>query len=156
MISYRQLLDLSLVLLTPLIAVIATYIAWQQWKTNQLKVKLDRYDRRLKVYEEVQSILRIILRDANASYDDLLRFRISVAEADFLFGAEITEFIEEIYQRGLKLTWWTKQYRDYTQQEPPGYDHQKVVDGMHSELTWITSQFDPARLKFKRYLDISG
>src|SRR4051794_19500432 len=127
MISHLQLLNLSQVLLTPLIAIIATYIAWQQWKTNQLKVKLDRYDRRLKVYEAVQSILRIILRDANASYDDLVKFRISVAEADFLFGPEIIEFIDEIYQRGVKLEWWTKQYRDYTQQTPAGYDHQKVV-----------------------------
>jgi hypothetical protein len=30
-------------LLTPLIAVIATYIAWQQWKGNQLKLKMEGY-----------------------------------------------------------------------------------------------------------------
>ncbi len=31
-------------LLTPLIAVITTYIAWQQWKGNQLKLKLDNHN----------------------------------------------------------------------------------------------------------------
>lgn len=125
-------------------------------ETNTLKVKLDRYDRRLKVYEELGRILSIILRDAKASYDELLRFRTAVAEADFLFGPEIPEFIDEIYKRGVKLMSLTTQYRDYTQEMPPGYDHQNVVDGIHLELTWLTNQFDPARQKFKPYLDISG
>lgn len=143
-------------LLTLLIAGVATYIAWQQWKTNQLKVRLDRYDRRLKVYEEVQKILQIILRDANASYEDLLKFRIAVAEADFLFGPEIPAFIDEIYVRGVKLRHWHDQYRDYTQEEPPGYDHQEVTDGMHSEVMWLTHQFEPAKEKFRKYLDVSN
>jgi len=154
-ISLADALDLSKALLTPLIALVATYIAWQQWKANQLKLKLDRYDRRLKVYEEVQRILGIILRDAKASYEDLLNFRTAVAQADFLFGPEIGEFIDHIYQRGVKLRYWTEQYRDYTQEMPAGYDHQKVTDGMQTELTWLAEQFDPAKQKFKPYLQIS-
>jgi hypothetical protein len=73
-----QLINISKALLTPLIAIIATYIAWQQWKTNQKKLNLERYDRRLRVYEEVIKILSIILRDANAELDDLLKFRTAV------------------------------------------------------------------------------
>lgn len=147
--------ELSKALMTPLIAVVATYIAWQQWKTNQLKLHLDRYDRRLKVYEEVRQILSVIVRDAKASYDDLLRFRRAVSEADFLFGPEIPAYIDEIYQRGVKLQYWSGEYRDYTQTTPEGYDHQKVCDGMHAELIWLSGQFDPAHQKFKKYLDIS-
>jgi len=29
-------------LLTPLIAIITTYIAWQQWKGNQLKLNMEK------------------------------------------------------------------------------------------------------------------
>ena len=133
----------------------ATYIAYQQWQTNRQKLVLDRYDRRLKVYEETRRILSIILRDANASYDDLLKFRTSVSEADFLFGPEIPAYIDEIYKRGLKLHTWNSQYRDSFQAKPEGYDHTKVVNGMHSELTWLVEQFEPAKLKFRKYLDIS-
>lgn len=150
-----QIIEVSKGLLTPLIAVVATYIAWQQWKTNQQKLILDRYDRRLRVYEEVRKILSIIIRDGKASYDDLLKFRTAVSEADFLFGTEIPEYIEEIYKRGVKLQYWSAEYRDYTQEIPKGYDHKKVVDGMHAELTWLAEQFDPAKKKFKRYLDVS-
>jgi len=80
--------ELSKAFLTPLIAIITAYIAYQQWKTNQLKLHLDRYDRRLKVYEEVRKILSIIVRDAKANFVDLLEFRRAVSEADFLFGPE--------------------------------------------------------------------
>lgn len=151
----NQIIEVSKALLTPLIAVVATYIAWQQWNTNKQKLVLDRYDRRLRVYGEVIKILSIIIRDAKASYDDLLKFRSSVSEADFLFGPEIAEYIDEIYKRGVKLQYWNLTYRDYTQEMPPGYDHNKVVEGMHAELTWLTEQFGPAKQKFKKYLDIS-
>lgn len=151
----EQLIDIFKALLTPAIAILATYIAWQQWKTNRQKLNLERYDRRLRVYEEVRKILSIILRDAKASTEDLLKFRTSVSEADFLFGPEIPEYIDEIYKRGLSLWRCNQEYRDYTQDKPEGYDHEKVVDEMHKELTWLSEQLEPAKEKFKKYLDIS-
>jgi len=151
----KEIADLLQGLLTPVIAVVATYIAYQQWQTNKRKLILDRYDRRLKIYEHVKRILSIILRDAVASYDDLLKFRTLTSEADFLFGPEIKEYLDEIYKHGVKLQGSTSQYRDYTQEKPQGYDHQRVVDGMHAELTWLTEQFEPARSKFRKYLDVS-
>jgi hypothetical protein len=114
------ILQLSQALLTPLIAVVATYIAWQQWRSNLLKLRLERYERRLRVYEEVIRILSIIGRDANATPEDLMKFRAAAAEADFLFGPEIPEYIDEIYSRGLKLWRANKEYRDYTQPYHPG------------------------------------
>ena len=151
----HELVELSKVALTPLIAIVTAYIAWQQWKTNQQKLVLDRYDRRLKVYEEVRRILSIITRDAKVSVEELLRFRTSVSEADFLFGPEILEYIDAIYKHGVALSRWTDEYRDYTQAKPEGYDHQKVVASMHAELEWLTEQFEPAKQLFRKYLDIS-
>ncbi len=141
-------------LLTPVIAALATYIAWQQWQTNRQRLNLDRYDRRLRVYEEVRKILSIILRDANASTEDLLKFRTSVSEADFLFGPEVMEYIDQIYKRGLSLRRWNQEYRDHTQEKPPGYDHKKVVEEMHKELEWLTGQFEPAKHIFRKYLNV--
>ena len=151
----ETIIQISKGLLTPLIAIIATYIAWQQWKTNQQKLNLERYDRRLAVYEEVVKILSIVVRDADASYEDLLNFRASISEADFLFGEEIPIYIDEIYKRGINLRRWNKEYRDYSQPKPDGYDHKKVVDEGHKEILWFSKQFAPAKEKFMPYLDIS-
>lgn len=151
-----QWIHLLQALLTPLIAAIATYIAWQQWSTNRQKLNLDRYDRRLRVYEEVRKVLSIIARDANIGTDDLLKFRTSVSEADFLFGPEVMRYIDDIYVRGLSLWRWKEEYRDYTQESPPGYDHKKVVEGMHQELQWLNAQFEPAKQLFMKYLHVGS
>lgn len=151
----EQVIEISKSLLTPAIAIIATYIAWQQWRTNRQKLNLERYDRRLRIYEEVIKILSIIMRDAKSNTKDLLKFRTAVSEADFLFGPEIPAYIDEIYKRGLHLWRRSEEYRDYKQEKPDGYDHKKVVDEMHEDLTWLVEQFEPAKKKFKKYLDIS-
>lgn len=141
-------------LLTPLIAILTVYIAWQQWKTNERKFKLDVYERRLTIYEEVKKFLLIICREGDVKFDDAIRFRSSVSEADFLFGSEIVEYIDEIYQRAIDLRQWNEELRDYSQAKPEGYDHPSVVEGKHRELTWLTEQLEPAKEKFHKYLSI--
>ena len=153
--SIEKTIEILQALLTPVIALTTTYIAWQQWRTNRQKLNLEKYDRRLHVYSEVMKIFQITIRDARASPDDLLRFRTSVSEADFLFGSEIPKYIDEIYKRGINLWHWSRKYKDLTQETPDGYDHQRVVDEMHKELEWFSEQFEPAKKKFKKYLNIS-
>jgi hypothetical protein len=148
----------SSALLTPIIAVIATYIAWQQWKTNKQKYAFDLYERRLRVYEEVRKILSLIGRDAKVDPSQLLEFRTSVMEADFLFGREIPEYIDDVYRHGVELWRWTTEHRDYTQSRadpPTGYNHEQVVKGMAEELQWLMAQHEVARQKFGRYLSVS-
>lgn len=125
-------------LLTPVIAIIAAYIAWQQLNTNRQRNKLDRYDRRFKVYHEVIKFLGIMTRDhTNVTTEDRYNFRWSVHEAYFLFGKDVSKYIDEIYTRTLKIT--------NVDAEPFPYE----------DLNWFGDQFDVAREKFRKYLDIS-
>jgi hypothetical protein len=146
-------------LLTPVIAVIALYIAWQQWKVNEQKFKFDQYERRLRVYQEVLAILNLVLRDFNPEFGELQKFRAATVEADFLFDDEpdISAYLDEIVSRGLKLWSAHHEYRDFTQPHPPGYDHQKVIDAMHEQQQWFTQQLETgaAKQKFKKYLTVS-
>ena len=142
-------------LLTPLIAIIATYIAWQQWKANELKLRLERYERRLRIYQEVIKMTSLIMRNADAKVEELMTFRANTAEADFLFGPEIPKYIQELFSRGLKLKTANAQYRHAGQEKPPGYDHNKVVEEVHAELRWLTEQFNPAKEQFAKYLNVN-
>jgi hypothetical protein len=142
-------------MLTPVIGIIATYIAWQQWRTNKNKLKLDRYERRLQVYKEVVRFISVGLRDADYDNNELMTFRSKVSEADFLFEDEVPKYIDELHSRAVNLHRWSQEYRDYTQPKPEGYDHRKVVEEKHKELVWMSSQLEPARKIFKKYLDVS-
>ncbi len=72
-------------LLTPTIGVIAIYIAWQQWQGNKLKLKMDRYERRLRVYQEVVKMLKIG-SNGKPEWTRIIYFSGQTAEGDFLFG----------------------------------------------------------------------
>ncbi len=150
----EQIAEISKALLTPVVVIITVFIAYQQWKTNQQKLRLDIFDRRLKVYGEVKKILELISRDANVSREELSKFRNAVSEADFLFEKEIPLYINEIYERGLSLRRLNQKYKDYTQTPPDGYDHKKVCDEMNGDIEWLAYQFESVEEKFKKYLQI--
>ena len=151
----EEILKILQGLLTPVIGIVATHIAWQQWKTNRNKLNLDRYDRRMRVYQEVVRFISIGIRYDNYDDDELLNFRPKVSEADFLFGEEVSKYIAELHQRAVNLSHWNKEYRDDSQPKPEGYNYKKVVDEMHKERLWILSQGEPARNIFKKYLNVS-
>ena len=152
---YKVIFSLFQGLLTPVIGIIALYIAWQQLKTNQRQAVLDRYERRLRIYQRVVEMLRFICSKFNPEIHDLIKFSADTAEADFLFGSEISEYIDEIYSRGIDLNTANFEYRDFAQPVPVGYDHQKIVDAMSEQKKWFVAQFSMAKEKFRKYLDIS-
>jgi hypothetical protein len=80
-------------LLTPLIAIITTYIAWQQWQGNKLKLNLDRYDRRLRIYQEVVKMLKTCANGEIQEFSVIIDFGAATAEGDFLFGPEIRQYL---------------------------------------------------------------
>lgn len=142
-------------LLTPVIAGIAVYVAWQQWQGNKLKLVLDRYDRRMRVYGNVVAFLRLVMKDFKPEISDLLKFPFDTAEADFLFGPEIPEYLNELFHRAWKLRDSKDAYRDMFRSAPPEYDHGKVVTDIHAEQVWFMAQREAAKQKFKKYLDVS-
>jgi hypothetical protein len=143
-------------LLTPVIGLTTLYIAWQQWKGNKFKLVLERYDRRLRVYQAVVVFLTQVQRDFSPDINDLKEFSHDTAEADFLFEPDVRAYLDEISKRAMKLRQGHDSYKLFFNREaPPGYDYQKVVAEMHEHEIWFTDQFAVAKQKFKKYLDIS-
>lgn len=155
MTTYGPLFELTKNVATLIIGAIVAYIAYQQWRTNRDKFILDRYDRRIRIYLEVQRLCWRIIQDPAIPAEDLAGFRAATAEAYFLFGPQIMRYLEEMHQRGVHLALLNTQYRDATQAIPRGYDHRQVVEGRQQELTWFAEQYDAAKEQFRPYLDLS-
>lgn len=146
-------------LVAPTTAGIVTYIAYQQHKVNKQKLGFELYDRRLRVYEQVKDFIWIVLHKADVTDEQLSVFRNNTIEADFLFGKdgkEITDYINELFKRGIYLRHFNKQFRREYDEKPPDYDHTEVCDNTHKEIMWFTAQLDPAKEKFAKYLRIDG
>jgi hypothetical protein len=133
-------------LLTPVIAGITVYIAYQQWKVNKRKYDLDTYDRKLRIYQRVIEMLRLIMKDPRPEIQDILNFGADTAEADFLFPDEIAKYINEIYTHAAKL----HAARAQIQIASPSFR-----DEASQEEEWFLGQYNVAKERFKKYLDVS-
>ena len=83
-------------LLTPLIGLIAVYIAYQQYRTNHLRERREARAARLSVYKRVKRFLNAVDSTCEVSgeaYDELTE---AIAEADFLFPDEITDWLSDL------------------------------------------------------------
>lgn len=151
----HAMIDVFSALLTPLIALIAVYIAYQQWQTNRRKLELELYDGRLRVYQTVAQFVSNVVADASLEQQDLSDLWRNTAEADFLFGSDVRDYLKELTAHAIKLRKWNSQYRDRSQVPPEGYDHSKVSEGMDREVRWFADQSEEARQLFGKYLNLA-
>src|SRR6185369_7523497 len=80
-------------LLTPTIGVIAAYVAWQQYRLAKQKHDIDIFNRRMQVYKLTIAFLIKSEKTYSISEDDYYEWLRDVADAEFLFGNEILDFI---------------------------------------------------------------
>jgi hypothetical protein len=74
---------------TILIAAIAAMIAYFQWVTAHQRIVLDLFDKRWKVFEEIEVVIGDVLTHAETSHDTLQAFLRAEADARFLFGEDV-------------------------------------------------------------------
>ncbi len=91
-------------LLTPTIALLGAVIAWQQWRTNRNKLKLELFEKRYAFYEAAATFLGGIMASGNASHAATFQFLMATKGAKFIVGASIAEYLDkELYRKSIDL-----------------------------------------------------
>jgi hypothetical protein len=87
----------SLKAITPIaIGLFAAWIALRQWRVQRLKLKLDLFDRRMRVYVATLDAVKSLVDDpkgSNEAYFDLVR---ATGDSEFLFEKPILEFLSSV------------------------------------------------------------
>lgn len=168
-------------LLTPLIAIIASYIAFQQYQSNkkqgelklkldsdnselekrrlsleEYKLKLDLYNKRFRIFEETKKILHKIVQDAKIELIELRDFRFSTNESKFLFDKDISQFLEELKTKAIKLNHVENDLKNIIQY-PVGAENREIKINEDRELLiWFNSEYDNIESKFDKYLNFKN
>jgi hypothetical protein len=132
------------------VAVVA--IAWQQWRVAENKLRLDLFDRRYKVYDATRKFLTGILAKANFTLSDLFEFNTATFDAEFLFGADVTEHLDKIRKRAVHLQTAQRIYDPL----PVGDERSRHVQAAHDDLLWLTEQFTAINKAFIPYLGFAN
>ncbi len=143
--------------LTPVIAIVMTYIAYQQWRTNRSRLNYERYDRRLAVFKAVKAFYGEIGDAGTAKYGMVMRFYAATAEAEFLFGDDIRKHIEELYKKGMNLaSLHEKMYPSSGEPGlPVGPERSKVAEEHSKLILWfLQDAVAETRKMFRKYLRV--
>ncbi len=140
-----------------LAAITASTVAWiayQQHETARAKLRLDLFDRRMKVYEAVIALLRHVFQNADAKLEEIYRFTQDTSNAPFLFGPEIETYLELLRKNAVRVR--TLRSRLSESGLGVGEERNKVVEEDSKLLIWFGDQFDVAQKTFTPYLDFKN
>jgi hypothetical protein len=148
----KDILTISSGLLTPLLTVIALWIAYQQWRTNRIKVQHDLYDRRIGVYWALtQFLVQTQLQSNDVNYNSIVPFGQKVKESYFLFLEEISNYLEEVLGKAMNLC--DLNYKLNNAQFEA--ERPRLASEFGKSLDWFKQQLDSiAREKFKAHLKL--
>ena len=91
-------------LLAPVVAVLGSFIAYRQWRLAQSKLKLDLFDRRLKVYEAATGLISSIMTSGKTKDDETFKYMVSTREAKWLLSQEIAVYLDkQLYHKAIDL-----------------------------------------------------
>ncbi len=137
--------------LTPIIAIIATYIAYQQYFINKQKLKLELYEKRYRIFNETKKVLFKINQDAQIGLDELWDFMFNTNDRVFLFNSEINEFILEIKSKAIEINHSTKRFQDLN--KLPLNSKNDLIEKYALQTKWFTHEHNNIENRFFKYLN---
>jgi hypothetical protein len=148
----KAYVDLFAALLTPVIAIVMTYIAIQQYRANQLKLRQDLYDRRLLLYNAVAEFLAHVMQEGTADRTQLITLLQKTRESYFLFGKEVSDYVTDLYKKGVNLQSYEKQLNHANL--PVGGERTRLAEQQGELLKWFGHQFDVIQPMFAKKLSL--
>jgi len=136
---------------TLLIAVMGAYIAYQQFKLGRERHKLDLYDRRMAVFDGVNRLVTATMIYENEfPRDELFLFNSAVSQAQFLFGPEIKNWLDEVRQRAWRMS--SLDARERAASEDTKAKYTAELRKLHN---WFWENKEAHHLLFKPYLQFA-
>lgn len=131
----------------------ALWIAILQWKLSKNKSKFEVYEKRYEAYKELKRFLGTVLQNAKVETQDLMSFRWKFEEHFFLFGSDIHEYVQMIYDKSLEFRGYDLQVQGF-HALPAGPERNAVIEKQDVVLTWLIDQSKDSKKFFEKYLRI--
>jgi hypothetical protein len=135
-------------LLTPTIALFAGYIAWQQWRTNRNRLKLDLFDRRYAIYAAARNLIGHVFRHGNFTDLVLFEFVTATRESEFLLNKSVADYLDEFYRNGIELMNLNINFEHLDSLD----DRKQNLEQQHAIRNWFNEQRDQLMIAFRKFL----
>jgi hypothetical protein len=120
-------------------ATIASYIQFNQWRTAKEKLRLDLYDKRMSVYNELYLALLEMPNRSDISQKELRSLHLAVNSATFLFTSEISDIVVKMFynleQQRLLLGQWKSE-------DKLGVPNRDLIEKFANRITLLSRDMD--------------
>lgn len=131
MLAWAQLIA------TIVVGVIAAMIAWQQYRTNHHKLRLDLFDKRMMVFNDVMGFINVICRDADVPKDSWMLIHQRTNERLFLFDKDVIEYVVKVKDKALRFK---KIQIDLKKTKANSVERSRLTDEDAEILNWFGEQ----------------
>ncbi len=138
--------------LTPVIAIITTFIAVKQWRLEKRQWRLACYDKRFETYRIVAEFISSNSRAAGTQADQE-KFLQTASRNSFLFDPTIQAYIEELYTKSIDKSDLARTIED-SQNASQASFRGELSKKITESSRWFQAQFEVARKHFGEYLKI--
>jgi hypothetical protein len=143
-------------LLTPLIAIIAVYIAYRQYKTEKNALRLELYEKRFRIFDETKKILHKINQEDKIKLEELRDFKFSTNESKFLFERDIPQFLEELKNNTLERNHLTDDLGNIQLYPVGSSERVEKENRMHTLEIWFSEEYENVENRFMQYLSFKN
>lgn len=142
-----------------IIAILLAYIAWQNYRINEAgfyinkdKLRLDLFDRRYKVFEGFRSFFTSFSLLADIKSDELAKLIWNTADAEFLFGKEVSEYRRKVIDKCVRLKLLNSKFQRGVADDKTRAELAQEAADLEE---WIANQDEEFQKIFRKYLHFS-
>lgn len=145
--SGKGWIDYLSALLTPTIAILGSFIAFQQWRINRARLKHELFDRRYEQFSVVNDFLGSIKKYGKCKSEEQQKFVAGTRGMRFIFNEELSIYIDDIIW---KLAIELEQIDAELEGVPVGEERAvktrrkvEIKDQLYTELGGLNDKFAP-------------
>lgn len=144
------MIDILNALLTPVIAIIASYIAYQQYALEKHNNDVEVYDRRLRIYRETIKLIRNVESNLTLSGKAYHSWELLTFEAELLFDEVVVQHLDMMSEIAANIAYLETQIKECTSDTEANSLSVEQANSI-SDLTCLTRATVSV---FKPYLNI--
>jgi cell division septum initiation protein DivIVA len=148
-------------ILTLIVSVAVAFISWLQWQTAEKqsetarnRLRLDLFERRIKVYDAWMTMAAIAAQKGDITREEQQICSVATKGAEFLFNKEIDNYCQQLL--GEAVTIGVQKYR-IDQIKKSGTEQEPQAEVRHNECRiWFNQQFNEMPKRFAEFLKVEG
>ncbi len=140
-------------LLVPVITISIAYIAYQQYRIEKQRVRMELYEKRYRIYKRIMEFIRLCIEGGITGFTEASSFYSDVIEGKFLFNDDVQDLIETLHSNGIRFGELNDKYDRSVKSRKVIFTQEEVKE-KHDLSMWFYHEIKHVTLIFKKHLKI--